>query len=181
MENTDVVVNNEVELVSLKLAKKHLKLDADYNEEDELIEVAIASAISQAENYTERKFIKSTLLIKVHKAESFIVERSSLNDTVQKVVVVEEGVDSIPLPSTSFSQTKRGPEHYEVSFKDVELQPGQSLEVSVAVGYDFKTLPKSILSALLLMVGDAFEKREDRNQGSNTAVNNLLRPYRKWL
>ena len=180
MENTDVVVNNEVELVSLKLAKKHLKLDADYNEEDELIEVAIASAISQAENYTERKFLKSTLLIKVHKAESFIVERSSLNGTVQKVVVVEEGVDSIPLPSTSFSQTKRGPEHYEVSFKDVELKSGQSLEVSVDSGFDSTDLPKPVLSAILLLVSDAYEKREDRNQGNNTVVNNILRPYRKW-
>lgn len=179
--NTDVVAVNAVELVSLKLAKKHLRLDVDYNEEDELVEVAIASAISQVQMYTERIINKSHVFLFVNNPESFVVERLSLNDSVEEVEIVEEGVDSITLPISSYSQVKRGPEHYEIVFRDVELRPGQSIKVVLSVGYDSEDLPGPIKSAILLMIGDSFEKREDRSQGNNTAVNNLLRPYRKWL
>ncbi|WP_413513254.1 head-tail connector protein [Myroides odoratus] len=178
--NADVIAIENVEVVKLELAKKHLRLDADNDEENMLIEVAIASAITQAENYTERVLKKSKIEILTHNAESIVIERSSLNDKVQKVEVLEEDVDSVLLPASAYSQTKRGPEIYEVSFKNVTLEPEQQLKVTIELGFDSETLPKDILSALLLMVGDAYEKREDRNQGNNTAVNNLLRPYRKW-
>ena len=178
--NADVIAIENVELVRLELVKKHLRLDADNDEENMLIEVAIASAITQAENYTERVLKKSIIEFLTHNAESIVIERSSLNDKIQKVEVVEEDVDSVLLPASAYSQTKRGSEIYEVSFKNVKLEPGQQLKVTIELGFDSETLPKDILSAMLLMIGDSFEKREDRNQGNNTAVNNLLRPYRKW-
>ncbi|MDM1408059.1 head-tail connector protein [Myroides sp. DF42-4-2] len=178
--NADVIAIENVEVVKLELAKKHLRLDVDNDDENMLIEVAIASAITQAENYTERVLKKGIIEFLTHNAESIVIERSSLNDEVQKVEVLEEGVGSVLLPASAYSQTKRGPEIYEVSFKDVVLDPGQQLKVTIELGFDSETLPKDILSAMLLMIGDAYEKREDRNQGNNTAVNNLLRPYRKW-
>lgn len=178
--NADVIAIENVEVVKLELAKKHLRLDADNDEENMLIEVAIASAITQAENYTERVLKKGIIEFLTHNTESIVIERSSLNDKIQKVEVVEEDVDSVLLPASAYSQTKRGSEIYEVSFKNVKLEPGQQLKVTIELGFDSETLPKDILSAMLLMIGDSFEKREDRNQGNNTAVNNLLRPYRKW-
>ncbi|WP_158962590.1 head-tail connector protein [Myroides fluvii] len=178
--NADVIAIENVEVVKLELAKKHLRLDADNDEEDMLIELAIASAITQSENYTERVLKKGIIEFLTHNAESIVIERSSLNDKIQKVEVLGEGVDSILLPASAYSQTKRATEIYEVSFKNVKLEPEQQLKVTVELGFDSETLPKDILSAMLLMIGDSFEKREDRNQGNNTAVNNLLRPYRKW-
>lgn len=180
MVNTDVVVIDGVEIVGRELAKQHLRLEVDYNDEDMLIDIAIASAISSAENYTERILRKSLLILNVHNPEPIVVERISLNDKVQKVEIMEECVESIILPGSSFYQIKRGPEFYEIGFKDVDLKVNQSLKITIELGFDSNTIPKDIMSALLLSVGDAYEKREDRNQGSNTAVNNLLRPYRKW-
>lgn len=178
--NADVIVEENVELVSMELAKKQLRLDADDNEEDMLVDIAIASAITQAENYTARKLRKGLCKIQLYSTESIVVERLSLNDKILKVEILEENVDSFALPVSSFSQTKRGPEHYEVSFKEVELLPGQSLNVEIEFGFDADSLPKDITSAMLLLIGDAYERREDRGQSNDTAVKNLLRPYRKW-
>ena len=178
--NTDVIVSDEVELVSLELAKKHLRLDAEYEDEDMLVELAIASAITQAENYIERTIKNSLFEVIVDSSDSFVVERKSLNDVLKEVRLLEEGVDSVILPASSSKIVKRGPEHYEVMFNDVNLSPGQTIEVSIEIGFTAESLPKDIISAILLMVGDAYERREDRAQSNNTAVINLLRPYRKW-
>lgn len=178
---TDVIVNNEVELVSMELAKKHLRLDAEYEEEDVLVDLAIASAITQVENYTERKVRNSLFVVTLNSSDSFVVERNSVNDRIKEVRLLEEGVDSIILPVTSSKMIKRGPEHYEISFVEVELNLGQTLEVDIEFGFTIESLPKDIISAILLLIGDSYEKREDRGQGVNTAVKNLLRPYRKWI
>ncbi|MFM9400788.1 head-tail connector protein [Myroides odoratimimus] len=179
--NADVIVNSEVELVGLNLAKKHLKLEVENDEENELIEVAIASAISSVENYTGRIIREGYFKIDVKGTESFIVERLSLNDSIKEIQIVEKGREISLLPLSSGIQSKRGLEHYEISFKDVVLSPKQSLRVTIDIGFNSKTLPASIKSAMLLLIGEAYEKREDRIQGGNTAVNNLLRPYRKWI
>lgn len=176
--NADVIAIENVELVKLELTKKHLRLDADNDEENMLIEVAIASAITQAENYTERVLKKGIIEFLTHDTE-LVIQRSSLNDRVQKVEVLEEDVDSVLLPASTYYQVKIGPEIYGVVIRK-ELKSGQQFKVTIELGFDSDSLPRDILSAMLLMVGDAYEKREDRNQGNNTAVNNLLRPYRKW-
>lgn len=177
---TEVIASKE-ELVSMVLVKKHLRLDVDSNEEDVLLDVAIASAISQVENYIERIVKFQQTIIKTKSKNSFIVECSSLVDVVEKVEIQEEGVDSIFLPESSFKQIKRGTETYEVVLVDVpDLVGGQEYAIYVDQGYDSESLPKPILSAILLFIGDAYEKREDRGQYVNTAAHNLLRPYRKW-
>lgn len=176
--NADVIAIENVEVVKLELAKKHLRLDVDNDDENMLIEVAIASAITQAENYTERVLKKGIIEFLTHNTE-LVIQRSSLNDKVQKVEVLEEGVESVLLPASAYYQVKIGPEIYGVVIRE-ELQPSQQFKVTIELGFDSDSLPRDILSAMLLIVGDSFEKREDRNQGNNTAVNNLLRPYRKW-
>lgn len=177
---TEVIAHNENELISLALAKKHLRLEADDVEEDELVQIAIVSAISQAENYIERKLAKSELIIYVENTSSFHVEKQSLNDCISKVVVLEDDFEIENLPENSYKTTKRGVETYEISFSDVKLEPGQSLAIHIELGFTAETLPAPIKSAILLMIGDAYEKREDRNVATNSVANNILRPYRKW-
>lgn len=176
------VVVNEVELVSLDLAKKHLRIDPKDKLEDELIEIAIASAISQVESFTERPLKSQNTIIEINRFQSLIIERGSLVDRVTKVEIREVGVDSIPLPEATFKTAKQNAEVYELSFteKVPELLPNQKVFITIDQGYTDKTIPKPIVSAILLLVGDAFEKREDRIQTINLATRNLLRPYRKW-
>lgn len=175
------VIASAVELVSMELVKKHLRLDVDYDEEDMLLDVAIASAISQVENYIERKIQKQTTVVYTQSKKSFIVERGGVIDVVEKVEIQEEGVESVVLPETAFKQIPRGPETYEVVLVDVpDLVGEQQYVIFIDQGCDENTLPGPIVSAILLFIGDAYEKREDRGQYVNTAAYNLLRPYRKW-
>lgn len=169
-----------VVLLDLKLAKKHLRVEEDYVEDDELIELQIASALAVAENYTSRKLVKGQLEIVTDSTDSITIEKLSMNDTVEKVELVEEGVVSILLPASSYYTSIMNAEVYTLKFKEVELEEGQSIKVTVSFGYTKKTIPKPVIQAMLLTIGDAYEKREDRAQGNNSAANNLLRPYKKW-
>lgn len=178
----EVVVNEEIELVSLDLAKKHLRIDPNDTLEDEIIEIAIASAISQVENFTERPLKSQNTIIEISHFQSLIIERGSLVDRVTKVEIREADVDSILLPEATFKTTKQNAEVYELSFTEQvpALLPNQKVFITIDQGYTEKTIPKPIISAILLLIGDAFEKREDRIQTINLATRNLLRPYRKW-
>ncbi|MDX4973707.1 head-tail connector protein [Myroides odoratimimus] len=169
-----------VVLLDLKLAKKHLRVEEDYVEDDELIELQIASALAVAENYTSRKLVKGQLEIVTDSTSDVTIEKKSMNDVLQGVEVIEEGVDSIALPTSAYYVNVGNSELYTVKFRDVVLNERQQLKIVVDYGYTAKTLPKPIKQAMLLNVGEAYEKREDRAQGNNSAVNNLLRPYRKW-
>lgn len=181
MVKAEVKEKEGVVLLDLKLVKKHLRIEEDYVDDDDLIELYVASALTVAENYTSRKFVKGQLEILQDSTADITIENVSMNDVVQKVEVVEEGVDSIVLPASAYSKVSRlNSEIYVIKFKDVVLTDGQQIRVVIDYGYEAKTLPKAIKSAMLLSVGEAFEKREDRAQGNNSAVNNLLRPYKKW-
>lgn len=180
MVKAEVKEEEGVVLLDLKLAKKHLRVEEDYVEDDELIELQIASALAVAENYTGRRFAKGQIEIVTDSTSYVTIEKKSMNDVVQGVEVIEEGIDSITLPASAYYVNVDNSELYTVKFRDVVLTEGQQLKIVIDYGYTSKTLPKPIKQAMLLSVGEAFEKREDRAQGNNSAVNNLLRPYKKW-
>lgn len=180
MEKVDAVVHNEVELLSLSVVKKHVRLEEEYTDEDELILVYMASAISIAENYIERKLNKGQAVFPDLKGGLIGFERMSVNDVVSKVEVVKLEGDANVIETASYSQTKFRGEYYDLKLDNVILGPGESFTVTVDYGFGSGNLPGDIKSALLLLVGDLFEKREDRNVGDNSVVKNLLRPYRKW-
>lgn len=174
------VKEEEGMLLDLKLAKKHIRVEEDVEYDDDLIELQIASALAVAENYTGRKFCKGVLEIEQDNTDSITIEKLSMNDTVDKVEVVEDGVDSIVLPPNAYYASAMNTEVYVLKFRGVSLTDKQKLKVTIGFGYTKKTIPKPVIQAMLLAVGEAFEKREDRAQGNNSAVNNLLRPYKKW-
>lgn len=181
MVKAEVKEEEGVVLLDLKLTKKHLRVDDDDVKEDDLIELYMASALTVAENYTGRKFVKGQLEIVQDSTADIAIEKVSMNDIVQKVEVIENGVEPILLPASSYSSVNViNSEVYTLKFKGVLLKEGQQLRVVVDYGYTSKTLPKVVKQAMLLSVGESYEKREERAQGSNSAVNNLLRPYRKW-
>ena len=59
-----------------------------------------------------------------------------------------------------------------------QLMEGVTRPVKVLVA---TTCPKPVVSAILLVVGDLYARREDRGEvGHNSAANSLCRPYKKW-
>lgn len=66
-----------------------------------------------------------------------------------------------------------------------QAYPLAGIRISFEAGYDATNLPAAIRQALLLMVGDWYEHREDSGEKQNYPLNNgvvaLLRPYRVLL
>lgn len=91
-------------MLELAFVKKHLRVDSEFTEEDDLIELAINSSVAEAENYCEIKFS--------------------------------------------------------------EVFPDE--------------IPADIKSALLLIIADNYDKRENRSGLNKSTARNLLNPYRKW-
>lgn len=93
-----------MEVVSLELAKKHLRIDDSFTEDDDYIRIIINAAKTESENYCEIKF----------------------DD------VFTDGI------------------------------------------------PGDIVAANLLLIADAYDKRENRTALHQSVARNLLNPYRKW-
>lgn len=61
------------------------------------------------------------------------------------------------------------------------LAQAQAVTVTYSAGYaDAASVPAAIKQAILLMVGDMYENREDSIKRLPTAVEYLLQPYRVW-
>lgn len=181
---TDIkITDGTVEIISVVLAKKHLRVEADYIEEDALIEIAIASARIESENFIERKLLKGTVEVSMDSFTDFDIALQSLNDTITKVeYFAPGGEERILLPEDKYN-TSSSYTALVCKFKQdlpVVADKSDAVIVTISFGYEFGACPKDVVSALLLLVADAFDKRENRGAISHSAARNLLNPYRKW-
>lgn len=178
-----VKTTGQPEFVSLANAKEHLKIDSSY--EDALITELIAAAVASAENYLgwyiqQRdvvvKFSEFPLVYKVKHAPilnlDFTVTGTDVNDQVQDV-------------SDSFDYFE-----YDDSPSTIECIDGSALpnlkdardavKITYVAGVDTGKLPRPIYQAILLIIGDMYEYRGDRQEINNTRAMQLMRPYRFW-
>jgi len=174
------IIKEEIdELISLEMVKKHLRIEPDYEADDELIQMYIDSAIEQVENFTERPLALQTTVYTDSKFNDFVFERKALNDAIEKIEywAVDEGESSI-LPGTSFSVAKQGSETFRVSFK--EKPEAVKVQISIKQGYDAGSLPKVIKQAVFLLVTEAYDRRDNNAAVINTKAKSLIQNFRKW-
>lgn len=180
---TSVEINyGEDEIIAKDLAKLHLRVDEDYIEEDPLIELAIGSARMEVENYIQRKLLKGTMVVNLSMFSDFSEKLISDNDMISKVEYYDVDGELKVLPKEYYSSV-RTYLYLNVSFSK-ELPEVAEREdaviVTVSFGYDSEDCPKDIMSAMLLQVAESYDKRENRTALHQSAVRNLLDPYRKW-
>lgn len=175
----EIIKEETGDVVSLDLVKKHLKIEPDYTDEDDLISVYVESAIDQVVNFTERPLTQQTTVYTANKFEDFVFERKALNDAIEKIEyrATAEGESSV-LPGTSYSVTQQGSEHFKVTFKEKPV--AVNVQIFIKQGYTATDLPKVIKQAIFLLVTDAYERRENNTAVINTKAKSLLQPYRKW-
>lgn len=176
------ITEGTAEIIELVLAKQHLRVDEDFTDEDDLIDVAIISSRTEAENYINKKLLKGSMVIKMSAFTAFAEELVSINDAVTKVEYYDSDNQLQELSGENYKSTRTYLYH-NVSFTG-ELPEVADREdaviVTVSFGFDFEACPKPIVSAMLLMVGDGYDKRENRTAVYSSAAYNLLSPYRKW-
>ena len=72
---------------------------------------------------------------------------------------------------------------FSLRFKESVPQTAERFDavtVIVKVGNAAGKTPKAVQQAILLQVGDMYERREDRTEVIATAAMSLLRPYKKY-
>lgn len=178
-------------LVTLAKAKKQLRIEASFTEEDDLIEACIDAAQVACQDYINRSIAERNLVLECDKFSNEITfERNYENDVITKIEYYAPGETTLTLLPDTFYKLRKS---NIVECFDIKFQPALSgvempetdirddaVIVTIKQGFTLAECPKPIIQAINLRLSDFFERREDREQGNNPASNNLLRPYRKF-
>ena len=180
------IATSNVLPISLAEVKEHLRLQPDDSQEDETLLLYIKSALQQAENLTQRSVFEANYVysldsfpeeIEIRKEDVQTVVRVSYFDSFKEKVNIEledlEINTAYPVRIKPVSGS-RFPTTYPVNYTGVEV------EFTTAMVQTAAELPEDFKHALLLMIGAAYENREDKrgNAQMHKASELLLFPYR---
>lgn len=179
---TEEVIKSELPdgLVALGLVKKHLRVEEDYTDDDELIDMYRSAAETAIENFIERPLRLQTTVYTSTDFKDFVFERKAINDEVESVQYwTDPETEPSELSKDHYSVSRQGTETFRVTFKDTPEEVVK-VEIKIRQGYDAQTLPKDIKHALFLLVTEAYDKRDNIPNVINTKARALVLPYRKW-
>lgn len=178
------IITGEEEIITLELAKLHLRVDSDYTEEDPLINLAIGSARVESEGYIGRKLVAGSVVIQMSGFTDFSNALQSVNDAISSIEYYKPGDTDKTVLSTDLYTSTKTYLYLNVAFKKDGLPEvddrDDAVIVTIAFGYDKDSCPKDVMSAMLLQIAESYDKRENRTALHQSAVRNLLDPYRKW-
>ena len=174
-------IPQDFKLVSLKEAAKHLRLYEGETsdgtlilsvpEDWELLMQYIEAAQGAAAAYIDRAIVQEELVIKLGAYQKRVCFDDWRVASVTSVMALIDG-EEVSIPESNYYVFGTGAGR-EVVFRD----PFVSDDITVRISC---TVPKVIKQAVLLLLSDFYERREDREQGNSPASNNLLRPFRKY-
>lgn len=169
--------------VSSTEVKNHLKVE--HTDDDTLIAALIEAATFAAENYCNRSFLPETVTqyqdsfntwdrpIYLHRnpARAITSVKYQDSDNVQQTLV--SGTDYL---LDSFSEPARV---YSLDNWPTTKTIENAVEIIYTAGYDdAASVPGPIRAAILLIIADLYENREDRPKRLPSAAEYLLDPYR---
>jgi uncharacterized phiE125 gp8 family phage protein len=175
--------------VTLAKAKKQLRLEEDFDEEDDLITDYIEAATLAAEDYLNKKLFKGVLTFECSAfTNPFVFVQGDEADTVASVKYYAKDGDGDTLTEIASTQYKLRKSSsigckeikFTATLPETEVRD-DAVIIKINQGYAVADLPKPIYQAIMLMVTSMYEKREDIGEiGNNLASRNLLRPYRNF-
>lgn len=181
---TDVQITpgTATEVVTLAKAKKHLRLEASFTEEDDLIQDYIDTAVTGAENYIGGHITEKNMVIKMTGFDNPLVFEAFPVKSVESVKYFEpDNETEVTMPDTDYALNAESQKRFALRFKNtlptVQDRP-DAVTVTIVLG--MTTIDKPIVSAVLLMLADLYERREDRTEVLSTASMSLLRAYKKF-
>lgn len=174
------------EVISLTTARKQLQLEADFTEDDALIEIYIEAAIIDAENYINLEITE----------KKFRIDGKSFEDVLKFNKQKITSIDSILYKDVTGVEQTIDPENYhldsvdkyenKITFKEDFVLPEvkeytpNAVKISVTVGYPSGKVPKAIVKNLLLMITNSYEFRTDTVKEKITASETSLHKYRRY-
>lgn len=169
-------------VVTLAKAKKHLRIEADFTDEDDLIQDYIDAAVTQAENYIGGYITDKNIVIKMTGFDNPLVFEAFPVKSVTSVKYFEQGDETEKtMDAENYVLTAETSKRYAIRFKgDLPTVQDRFDAVTVTINVGMVTIDKPIAQAVLLMVADMYERREDRAEVLSTAGMSLLRSYKKF-
>jgi hypothetical protein len=175
--------------VTLAMAKKQLRVEDSFEEEDDLITGYIAAAEKAAEDYLNKKLYKGILTFECTGfCNPFVFSQSDESDTVESVEYYAKDSDGETLVAVEAEDYKLRKSASvgckEIKYK-IDLPATETRDDAVIIkinqGFeDADALPKPIYQAILLMITSMYEKREDMAEAYSKSSHALLRPYRNF-
>ena len=177
------------ELIALSEAKKQLKIEADWVDEDSLITGYINAAIATAENYIGRSINEAKFKITTSAFVNNLQIKRGPISAIDSIKYFDEAGDEQTLPSEEDLYELRPLDEYqdELFYEDFEdlptVQDGKSnaVTINITTGYaSGEALPADIRSAIYLLIGTFYENRQDSVENLPKASSVLLNPYRYY-
>lgn len=169
-------------VVTVAQAKKQLRIEADFTDEDDLIQSYIDAAVANCENFIGGHIIPGELVISYDKFESPVVFEAFPLKTITSVKYFTADVETT-LDAAKYSLTKQSEKVFKLRFKEDTPSTDtrfDAVTITVACGFAGNAIPKPIIQAIKLQIADMYEIREDRKELLSTAAMSLLRPYKKY-
>lgn len=170
--------------VTLAQAKKQLRIESSFTDEDDLIQTYVDAAKDVAQDYIGRSIDARNLILECDKVATVIFSANDDNDTITKIEYYAPG-------ETSF--TELDSENYKlrkattIGAKEIVFLTDfliddrtDAIKITVLQGWDANSVPAVVKQAMKLIIADMYERREDREMANNNAYKALLRPYKKY-
>lgn len=175
-------VDDDEVILTLAKAKKQLRLEDDFTDEDDLIQAYIDAAVEHAENYIACHIYEKTMTIKMSAFQNSVIFEAYPFIDITSVKYYVDDVETT-MPSTNYYVTSQNIKQSVLTFKTLPAQTDErfdAVEIIIKVGFSKTVIPKPIIQAIKLMISDMYERREDRPETITTAAQSLMRAYRKY-
>jgi len=185
------IIQPTEEPITLQEAKAQLRIEISMDEDDSLIEgLIIPTAREMVENDTRRSIMTQTRTLQLDNLSDYF---EIMDGAVQSIVdITYKDLDNVTqrLASTDYELFIREesalvvPEH-DKTWPAALNRPG-SVTVQFVAGYDdAESVPKRLKQAMMMLISDFYENREDIIIGASTAENvfgydRLIMPYVSW-
>lgn len=172
-------------LLTLAKAKKQLRIEADFTDEDELIQSYIDASQEACADFINRSISKRNLVMELSAFETpFTFQRNYENDKITKIEYYAPSATEKTLLAVDQYLLRKSAitECFDIKFLSLPEtdKRDDAVVITIEQGFSLVECPKPILQAINLRLSDFYERREDREQGNNPASHNLLRAYRKY-
>lgn len=178
---------SDTAIISLEKAKKHLRVDADFAEENDLITSYLEAAQIACQDYIGRAIVSREFVLECNNFETIEFASNWSNDVISKVEYYDESNSKVELDSSQYKLSKSSTvDSWSLKFlsKPSLFDRDDAVIVTIAQGWaegtGYAKVPKPIVQAILLTLSDFYDKRENRTEVISTQAHSLLRPYRVW-
>lgn len=183
MITSSTITNSANSIITKTTAKLQLRIEDSYTAEDDLLDIYIQAAIEAAENYINGAIQAKTLVLKLDTMPTSLVIGTHPVRSITSITYYDTDNNSQTLATADYYLKAAGDKESTIIFDETynTYERSDAVTVTLAVGYASEaTVPTAVKQALLLLISDMYERREDRSQIIGTTSENLLRPYRLY-